>query len=259
MNNEREHLSNDNISKLELEFGDPSFLNLVRGKAPTFTRTQWALFLTAAQYYKPHQPYHNLNHAKNVVLAVLDIYDNKLTFLENPNISLLLAAMWHDAIYVPGSKYSELLSMKVMEYEALRTNARYTTNGPSILKLAKSLIDQTTISVHLREEHTTDPEELSILLDADLSGLASSYNYAFEEPADVVDRNYALFESIQMNIIQERIGDGELITEEHEQQSREFLKQFLNKKTIYRTPEAIAMWEDKARYNLTRYCYNHAT
>lgn len=243
MNNEREHLSNDNISKLELEFGDPSFLNLVRGKAPTFTRTQWALFLTAAQYYKPYQPYHNLNHAKNVVLAVLDIYDNKLTFLENPNISLLLAAMWHDAIYVPGSKYSELLSMKVMGYEFSSLVERAGIKKFAIND-ASDLIERTTITHHLSEGNLSSIDELDILLDADLVSMA--------EP------NYYIFRATQEDIIREQLGGECLpILEEHRLKSREFLKQFLAKKSIYRTPEAIALWEDKARMNLTRYCYNH--
>ena len=250
---------NAHILALEAEFNDQALINAVKEswKTDLSKDLKWAIFLTAVKYYKPWQPYHNFEHAKKVVWAVLEIYFRKDSSV---NFEVLVAAIWHDAIYVPGSQSNELLSVYTygLEHVELGISANIDTCFED-RSLVMSLIRNTTIENHLSEKLLFITEEIAILLDADLSGLASSYKYAFEEPADVVERNYALFESIQMSIIQEHIGDGEQITDEHKQQSREFLKQFLNKKTIYRTPEAIEMWEAKARYNLTQYCYNHAT
>ena len=235
------------ILALEAEFNDKAFISTVWTasiRTTGHTRITWALFLTAIKYYKPHQPYHNLTHAKNVVLAVIAIYESRLNFLEKYSFDVLLAAMWHDAIYVSGSKFNEILSLKTMRYEledlCIRTQAPFPSIGS-----AQTLIRLTKIECHLLDTIDDAPEELSILLDADLVSMA--------------EENYYVFEATQWGIMREQLCKGVELLEEHKQKSRDFLKQFLAKKSIYRTPEAIEMWEAKARYNLTRYCYDHAS
>lgn len=166
--------------------------------------------------------YHTYEHARQVAsaavrLAYLTIQD----FSDGKNEALYLAGMWHDAIYVHGSPDNEKLSAaKFSEYYDI--------------PMTSYLINKTTLANHLTEE--TGEAYLDCLLDADILSLARPYSVFFEN---------------NDNLIKES-GVTE-VTNEHRLKSAEFLNNFLNKKSIYRTDMCKRNYEHIARKNIEQY------
>lgn len=230
------------IQELSDLYQDQDFLTTV---APYFkyNKTKYALFLTAINYYKPHQLYHNFNHAVNVVKAVITIYNMKKSIIST---DVLIASIWHDAIYVPGSDFSEQLSSDAYVHETLKLMKLIMGNeeltlvdaNTSSTKMIVYLIKNTTIKQHLKERERYGHDELNILLDADLSSLAiDDYNW---------------FTYNQSFIVKEQIGKG-IPTDEDFAKCKNFLGLFIEKENIYRTSEGYALWETKARNNIEKY------
>ena len=170
--------------------------------------------------------YHNWGHALNVVKGV-QVID------ENASPELILAAYWHDAIYIPGagSDANERCSAAALGREGLKYSDTFIAQT---IEKAKQLILYTRIETHLNDKRIIG--DLGTLLDADLSTLC----YPYED-----------FIEIQKNIIEENGGtysrDGHL--------SAAFLKQFLTcREFIYHTDFARSKWEQQARANIERYC-----
>ena len=169
--------------------------------------------------------YHNWGHALNVVKGV-QVID------ENASPELILAAYWHDAVYVPGagSDANERCSAAALGQEGMRYDDPETART---IEKAKRLIIQTSVENHLTGGRISG--DLGTLLDADLSTLC----YPYED-----------FIEIQKNIIEENGGtyprDGHL--------SAAFLKNFLGcREFIYHTDFARERWENQARANIERY------
>jgi len=169
--------------------------------------------------------YHNWGHALNVVKGV-QVID------ENASPELILAAYWHDAVYVPGagSDANERCSAAALGQEGMRYDDPETART---IEKAKRLIIQTSVENHLTGGRISG--DLGTLLDADLSTLC----YPYED-----------FIEIQKNIIEENGGtyprDGHL--------SAAFLKNFLEcREFIYHTDFARERWENQARANIERY------
>lgn len=188
--------------------------------------------------------YHNFSHASNVVDAVFEI-------VELPSVALLLAALWHDAVYVPGagSDSNERCSAAALNVAFNKAKKHYpvsdTVENQSTIMESMQMIMGTSISTHLYHKVigqgiTSSPtdKELAVLLDADLSGLA-------------VD--YPEFEKRQHNIILENFGE----VAKHSKISAEFLNRLANARNfIYHTDKGRELWEEKARNNISKYSHS---
>lgn len=171
------------------------------------------------------RPYHNRCHAEQVV--------QRLKLMTTPSDQLILAATWHDAVYVPGAvgDANEQCSAAAL----LQTARSYTSAADQlIINNAALLIKYTSIEFHMHERPLTG--ELAYLLDADLGGLASEYS-KFEHNQDL--------------IILEQGGD---VSTDRQKVAR-FLDQLLNcREFIYHTQYGRDNWEAVAQSNINQYC-----
>lgn len=184
--------------------------------------------------------YHNSDHAESVLHAASVI---------NPNCSipLILAALYHDCIYIPGagSSLNEDASAALLNHLYRSSTMQKSVLSDEIVASAATMIKHTTINYHLSDGFAFKlvPElvgqtldDLSILLDADIHTLAADYDS---------------FKLNQINILSENFCDP--YSQEALKASRRFLSIFTNKKSIYRTEYAKANWETAARNNIKRW------
>lgn len=190
------------------------------------------LVKAAIPYYllnEAGRPYHNFVHALQVMDNVIYLHDHGTP---TPH-DILLAAIWHDAVYTPGSRdgLNEEASAAALDYEWKRLGIDAAANT---LNNTKRLIEGTKVSIHTRDNSDFIPEELGILLDADLGSLAAPY----EE-----------FVKNQANIFAENSGDP--TNAGHVIRQKDFLEKFLTVRPfIYHTRKAQDMWEMQARANI---------
>ena len=181
----------------------------------------------ARSYYdfnEDGRPYHNWDHAVSVIRYVGS----------DANLSVMLAAMWHDAIYIPRGKANEQASSDALTYEWIKNGI---TEYIPILHAANKLIESTTVDNHLRKDALDPKSDLALLLDADLSSLGAPYD---------------VFVNNQSNIILENGGDP------NKMESRvlcgNFLQAFLTcRPFIYHTDHFRDMFESHANENITKY------
>lgn len=192
------------------------------------------LILACHSYYGQNavdRKYHNLYHAHTVVRNLHALTNNTTT------PSLVLAGLWHDAVYFPGvgTNANEMCSARAFEIEF----DRYVTDPAynQIKRDTRLLIKRTTIDDHLSCNAIQGDE--AYLLDADLGSLAAPWDE---------------FINTQGNIILENSGQ---IPRDYKK-GAEFLKMFLWKRDfIYHTAEARELWEYNARLNITKYCKDY--
>ncbi len=173
-----------------------------------------------------HRHYHNWGHATTVAENVQKILNNRA-----PDV-LVLAAWWHDAVYVPGagSDANERCSAAALGMTADHGNYE---GDISAIDEAKKLIIGTAVENHLSPVFIGGDQ--GILLDADLGSLADPYD---------------LFLEHQTSIILEQGGNPET----DGQLSADFLSKFLTRRDfIYHTGYGRETWEDAARANINRY------
>jgi predicted metal-dependent HD superfamily phosphohydrolase len=186
------------------------------------------LLARAGAHYSRTNQYHNWYHALNVVMNVKEMGGSDTT---------ILAAYWHDAIYIPGAgeDANERCSAAALINTAVKLDIRGTIYWQNI-ETAADMIRKTSVRHHLtRNELTEWDYEQAILMDADLSSLASLYEH---------------FKEIQDRIILENNGD---VKKDHDK-SVAFLQQFLTVRPhIYHTPYGREHFEQQARDNITRY------
>lgn len=167
--------------------------------------------------------YHNLQHALAVMDGVLEIEPNAST-------EVLIAALYHDAVYIPGASEdaNEYCSAAALALDWRRGHLEI---GDAALPSAQRLIKQTTIRHHLTSCNISG--NLAILLDADLHSLAADWD---------------IFINNQSNIIKENSGK---VSTETLGTCGDFLSQFLNVRNfIYHTEYARTHWEARARANI---------
>jgi len=152
----------------------------------------------------------------------------------NPVIpEVLIASIWHDAVFIPGSSCNEQASADALMYEWTRSDKSLSDND-SVIVRACYMIRNTRVSDHLFE--TFPDEYLNILLDADLSSLASNYD------AFIINNK---------NLSQENNQSG---IDNHIEWLSNFIKiRYGQHRNIYRTSRAVDLWENKARANIHRY------
>lgn len=173
--------------------------------------------------------YHNWGHANTVAINVYKITNHA------PSEELVLAAWWHDAVYVPnaGSDANERCSSAAL---GLTARIYQDSHTKVIVDKAMTLIKYTSIDMHLLKTSLSSGTDIARLLDADLGSLAAPYD-------DFVYN--------QDSIIQE---NGGTLAVNHKQ-SAAFLEKFLTcREFIYHTDYGREHWEKQARENIERYC-----
>lgn len=113
-------------------------------------------------YIAPGRYYHNLQHVNHVINRISELLCNRT--LETNINALWLAAVYHDVIYVPGSKINELASAS---YAALDLGQKGFASGLTIEVMR--LINATTHEEFNPEADTAE----QLLLDADLYNLST--------------------------------------------------------------------------------------
>lgn len=166
--------------------------------------------------------YHNYEHA-SYVARLCDAMSIDLLESGKDQNTLYLAAIWHDAVYVPGATDNEEKSAEAL----LSMDESYTE--------AAELIRRTTIKDHLSSEVTFENNPLlAILLDADLASLATeSYDKFVENQEKILMENGFSKDDFSISAM--------------------FLKQFLIKRSIYRTVYGKEHFEERARRNIQRF------
>ena len=194
------------------------------------------LGLSAECFYKKHSPktpYHNWNHALNVADCIKDMF--KHDFGHETHYALLIAAYWHDAVYVPGNSDNEAKSASALW--ALICSINIYPLDPILTDICRKAfyyIKKTTVKDHLMSENISTP--LGYLLDADLNSLGTP--------------SFEVFVQNQDRIILENGGNFE--TDKYK--CADFLKQFLTcREHIYHTEYGRTKWEANARYNIEKY------
>jgi predicted metal-dependent HD superfamily phosphohydrolase len=169
--------------------------------------------------------YHNLNHAIAVMDAVLEIEPNASTKLQ-------VAALYHDAVYIPGAKgdANEWCSAAAL---AIDWREGHLEVEDVTLPAAQELIIKTSIPHHLTPWRVRGDH--AVLLDADLRSLSADWGQ---------------FLATQSSIIKE---NGSKVSVEALRKCGEFLLQFLKaREFIYHTEYARTHWEATARNNIHR-------
>jgi predicted metal-dependent HD superfamily phosphohydrolase len=184
-----------------------------------------AMMQKAEKYYLHCDlQYHNLIHANRVVSTCYKLR-------EICSGALLLAAQWHDAVYIPGSKVNEQASADLLlhNFKLWATSSMYNTSEErDVINTAMSLIKSTRVEDHMMSYSAGDTE-LGTLLDADLVSLAD---------------NYITFVETQKRILSEH-GEIKL------SHSAKFLKQLKDSREyIYHTTKGREMFEDAAQRNI---------
>lgn len=183
-----------------------------------------AEYLTAeliTAYHAPIRHYHTLVHALQVATVAKQLMIMSEAACDYERVmDVYLAGLWHDAIYTPGNPNNELASAGL-----------FSSHYPGRENVAR-LISKTTIADHLIEKPVDI--QLACLLDADVLSLSAPFEKFMEN---------------NENILRE-IGGG------NHAMSSAFLMQFVNKKSIYRTPHCIEHHEEAARRNIRSYHYS---
>lgn len=170
------------------------------------------------------RPYHNWDHAINVL--------NYVGW--DASMSVQIAALWHDAIYIPRGHVNEMASSNALTYEWIQHKI---PDHIPILHAANKLIEGTTVDNHLRRDALDPTSDLALLLDADLASLAAPYS---------------VFVKNQANIIIENGGDPDKM--ESRVLCGNFLQAFLTcRPFIYHTDHFRDMFEPYAKENINKY------
>lgn len=192
---------------------------------------------SSLEYYsfgRPYRYYHNIDHITHVIDSSTLIASAETPYCYD--VSLLLAAQWHDAVYIPGAgeAVNEFASAAALQHTWTRFGI---TADPRILERAKLMIGNTSIATHLRSENLVGNRSLQILLDADLSSLAADYD-------DFVDNQAA--------IIMENNGNPE--DKDSRAKCGAFLTMLANARPyIFHTETGRHWFEAKAHNNIQKY------
>lgn len=169
------------------------------------------------RYTQSHRAYHNLMHIEDVLLRVEE--------LEPPpehELTLALAAWFHDAVYQPGKDDNEDRSAYVA-YDALEQ-----------IGADPELIAEVVRLVRLTSSHDPAADDIAgqVLSDADLAILAAPRD-RYEQYAHAIRQEY-----VQVPQAEYCVGRAKV------------LQTFLDRTSIFRTSYGREHWEVPARANL---------
>jgi len=170
-------------------------------------------------YGEPARQYHTLEH----IAALLQQLDAHKAGLRDAD-GVALAILFHDIVYDPRRQDNEQKSAALA-----RQHLTALGFAPSLIGRVVAYIEATQ---HGRAIDTEDPD-LALLLDLDLSTLAAAPD-AYRLYASAIRREYAHVPEALY-----RFG------------RRQVLQGFLARAQIYRTPQLAALWEARARANIS--------
>lgn len=172
-------------------------------------------------YETGFRKYHTINHAQQVALSCKEMSNDP---------ALILAAYYHDAIYITGSDSNEKCSALALINDAKRMQSLGAVIDWGTVDRAAELILGTTISNHKSRSRIIDPLH-AILLDCDLRGLSLPYDKFIDQQKDILEENFLsrdnLFKSAQF-----------------------LLDLSISRVFIYHTDYAREHWEDSAKDNI---------
>lgn len=179
------------------------------------------------KWYKiPERAYHNIEHAREVA---------RLCYAQSESPELVLAAIYHYAVYIPKSKSNEENSALALEYDAACIARSGKKVDQEVVWKACGLISQTDVSTHLTS-HLIADHDAAILLDSDLGSLSLPYESFLERQASILKEN---------NLSRFNLDNWK--------KTSAFLNQFLKcRRYIYHTDFAREHWETQARENIIR-------
>jgi predicted metal-dependent HD superfamily phosphohydrolase len=189
----------------------------------------------------PTRGYHSWSHVQ-AALDSMKIMAPGLSMRERGVCEL--AILYHDIVYIPGFNKNESASSQVLRThkKAISLLGQYTDFQVSA---AAGIIEQTVVSNHISKSWTPPDCLTAIVMDADLSSLATS--------------DWDTFNKNQLMIIKEQMGrvpvGAELDLAKRE--CANFLNTFLEKSNIYHTAAGRTTFESQARMNIARFIKKH--
>src|SRR5262245_13481719 len=185
----------------------------------SMARAQAMLDELIAAYQQPARQYHTLEHIAALLRQLEEHKDGVIDY-----DAMALAIVFHDVVYDPRRQDNEAQSAAVARQRL--TSLGFPAAG--VDKIA-AYIEATQ---HGREVAIADPD-LALLLDLDLSTLAATPD-VYRLYASAIRREYAHVPDALYRLGRRRILDG-----------------FLARERIYRTERLSALWEARARANIS--------
>lgn len=176
-----------------------------------------------------HRSYHTAGHAFRVAESCHSLNDK--------SEALIIAALYHDAVYLPGMSSNESMSGAALLNDANLLHFCGKEIDFDVIEAAICMIERTTLHDHLSKYETRGG--LAILLDSDIKSLSCIHYASFvETQASILDENFLKRDSL-----------------DNLKKSAKFLKQFLEcREFIYHTDYFRENHEKQARYNISRFC-----
>jgi predicted metal-dependent HD superfamily phosphohydrolase len=200
------------------------FPDWLRGVAPAYVEgcDREVFRIARRSYDSPWRFYHTWSH---IAACLAQFAEQKF---DNPR-AVLLALLFHDAVYVPGDKDNEIRSAELAE-----RMLRYRSSVPESERRSISRMILLTANHHSADHLLTADE--AKLIDIDLSVLGQAWP-AYQEYMQGVRREYCPAVTTEF---QYRIG------------RRAFLEKILSQKRIFMTDEMASRREVRARFNVSR-------
>ena len=135
------------------------------------------LWDAAAVWYRmPKRYYHTLAHANEVATA--------LFAMGGASPALMLAARWHDAVYIPGAaiNVNEDASAAALKLDA--RNLALTPKQIAIVQEADTLVRLTSMDMH--QSRSLVKGAIATLLDADISSMGAVYRTFVQNQKNII-------------------------------------------------------------------------
>ncbi len=133
------------------------------------------------EYSRPYRAYHGVDHI-NQLLHLNELY----TVLDDDKRAIEIAILFHDIVYVPGSKFNERLSFEAFD---VAMGNGYITSGREInYDLVKKCILAS--ENHFSTEHDTAHQAVQMFLDYDLWDFGTPYYEVFENNSKLLMNEY---------------------------------------------------------------------
>lgn len=186
------------------------------------------LWDAAAVWYRmPKRHYHNLAHANAVATTLFT--------MGGASPELMLAARWHDAVYIPGAAINVNEDASAAALKLAARGMALTDKQCHILQEAETLVRLTSMDMH--QSRTLVKGPIATLLDADIASMGAVYK---------------TFVNVQKNIIREQTGLPP--TEMALAKSSAWLSSFAARRPrLFHTDRGRFLFELQAQDNIKRY------
>ncbi len=168
-------------------------------------------------YRDTKRHYHNLSH----ILDLLKLIDNQNLCVQD-RIALILAAIYHDAIYTAGSQKNEIKSANLLRKHFIQIN-----ESNNIVELAINIIIET-------QNHKSEHHLSKLFLDIDMSILGAN-NSKYNSYVEQVRKEHQKFPSLIYKVGRKR-----------------FIQSMLNRQPLFYTKQFNELYEAQAIKNLKR-------